>query len=351
LDVTSLNEAGDLSICVLTAVYNDWPALSRLLTDMETEFASDRVRIDVVVVNDASTFDMEQDFRTWTGKPVIQSISVLDLRANFGNQFAVATGLRYVAEHRAFDAVLVMDADGEDTIADARRLIREWRQHRDSIVVARREKRSESALFKLFYALYQFTFRLLTGKTIAFGNFSVLPHTQIQAIAGRPELPHHYSATLLRTKLPLIEIPTERGRRYAGKSSMNFPGLVFHAVAGLSVFSEVLLSRLLIATATVASFCAIGIIFVVCFRLFTSLAFPNWATTVISFLALLASQSILLILSSGFLLLMGRSSILLTSLETARMVRGIRTYGPVRAAETQRSASQPDDILASNVAN
>ena len=324
-----MSEADELSICILTAVYNDWPSLSRLLSDLESEFAGAGVRIDVVVVNDASTSNMD-DFRAWTGRPVIRSISVLDLRANFGNQFAVATGLRYVAEHRKFDAVLVMDADGEDTVADARRLVAQWRAHRDAIVVARREKRSESALFKLFYAIYQVTFRLLTGRTIAFGNFSVLPQPLVGAIAGRPELPHHYSATLLRTKLPLIEIATERGRRYAGKSSMNFPGLVFHAVAGLSVFSEVLLSRLLIATATIASLCGLGIVFVVFFRLFTSLAFPNWATTVISFLALLASQSILLILSSGFLLVLGRSSMLLTSLETARMVRTIRSYGPDR---------------------
>jgi glycosyltransferase involved in cell wall biosynthesis len=331
-----LSEAGGLSICILTAVYNDWPSLSRLLSDIETEFAGECVRIDMVVVNDASTSNMD-DFSGWTDRPVIRSITVLDLRANFGNQFAVATGLRYVTEHLAFDAVMVMDADGEDTVPDARRLVKEWRANRDAIVVARREKRSESALFKLFYALYQLTFRLLTGRTIAFGNFSVLPRALAPAIAGRPELPHHYSATLLRSKLPLVEIATERGRRYAGKSSMNFPGLVFHAVAGLSVFSEVLLSRLLIATATIGSLCGIGIIFVIVFRLFTSLAFPNWATTVISFLALLASQSILLILSSGFLLVLGRSSMLLTSLETARMVRAVRSYGAVATADVQAS--------------
>jgi glycosyltransferase involved in cell wall biosynthesis len=327
------------TICVVTAVYNDWPAFSHLLSDFEKSFAGEKLLFDVVVVNDASTTSLQSRFEEHTGGQLIRSVTVLDLMANLGNQFAVAVGLRYATEHRPCDAVLVMDADGEDRLADAKRLIEAWQSKPDMIMVGRRAKRSESAAFKLFYSLYRATFRILTGSRIAFGNFSVIPQPLLRSVAYRPELPHHYSATILRTRLPMIEIATERGHRYAGRSHMNMPALVFHAVAGFSVFSDVLFSRLLIASASTAGLCGVGIIFVTALRLFTDVAFPNWATTVIAFLALLASQAILLILCSGFLLLMGRSSMLLTSLETSKMVVRVTTFGAVADTAAKQAHS------------
>jgi polyisoprenyl-phosphate glycosyltransferase len=229
-------------------------------------------------------------------------------------------------EHCSCEKILVMDADGEDRVGDARLMIEESRLRSGAIIVGQRAKRSESGSFKLFYFLYQATFRTLTGRRIAFGNFSVIPKALAQPIANRPELPHHYSATLLRTRLPIVEIPTTRGRRYAGDSHMNMPGLVFHALAAFSVFSDALFSRVLMTAASIIGLCAAGIIGVACLRFFTTVAFPNWATTVISFLALLASQAILLALSSAFILLMGRSSMLMASFETSRIISRVRNF-------------------------
>ena len=35
---------------------------------------------------------------------------------------------------------------------------------------------------------------------------------------SRPELVNHIAATLLRTQLPIVNVPTERGQRYSGSS-------------------------------------------------------------------------------------------------------------------------------------
>jgi glycosyltransferase involved in cell wall biosynthesis len=307
------------NLCLVTAVYNDWAALLQLLADIERTFADKGIAFDVLVVNDGSTTAVEPEVENYRTGGVIRSISLLELRANVGNQFALATGLRYAADHFDEDAMLVMDADGEDTVADAVRLIEAWRAKPNTIIVGQRTKRSESIAFRLFYALYRVVFRLLTGQNISFGNFSVIPRSLLRNITSRPELLHHYSATILRTRLPLTQIATTRGKRYAGQSHMSMPPLVFHAVAGFSVFSDILFSRLLIAAASVGAICAVGIVAVSALRLLTDVAFPNWATTVISFLVLLATQAILLILCSGFLLLTGRSSMLMTSLDPSRI--------------------------------
>ena len=323
--------AGQKTICLITAVFNDWGPLARLLSDIEQSFAPLGVAVDVVVANDASTDPLPAQFPGMAARQVVRSITILDLRANVGNQFAVATALSYAAENKSFDAVLMMDADGEDRVADAITLLQTWEKTPDRVVVGLRAQRSESALFKFFYRIYRGVFRMLTGKHIAFGNFSVIPATLLPAIVNRPELGHHFSATLLRTRLPLLEVPTARGLRYSGQSNMNMPALVMHAVAGFSVFADVMFSRILIAASLMGVLCAAGIVLVTLLRLFTGLAFPNWATTVIGFLALLATQIVVLVLCTGFLLLTNRSTTLLASLERAKLVSRVRTIGADQA--------------------
>lgn len=311
-------------LCLVTPVYNDWPSLLQLLTDVETSFANAAVEIDVLIINDGSTAHFEPDFRHLP-TTVVRSITVLDLRANVGSQFAIATGLRYAADNFDVDAVLVMDADGEDRVEDAKRLLEAWRAQPGTIVVGQRAKRSESVTFKISYFLYRVLFRILTGQSISFGNFSLIPRSLLNGVSSRPELAHHYSAAILRSRLPLTYVATARGTRYAGQSQMNMPALVFHAVAAFSVFSDILFSRLLIASACTATVCGIGILIVSSLRFFTELAFPNWATTVVAFFVLLASQAILLILCSGALLLTGRSLMLLTALDATRIHLQLRT--------------------------
>ena len=330
------------SLCLVTPVFNDWPALQLLLIDLERELGPSAVRLDVIAVNDGSAIADAEPLRPQPGWTHIGQITVIDLRANVGHQLAIATGLHYVQRHRKFDAVLIMDADGEDQAADAVRLIETWRTSGNTVVVAERAKRSESTMFKIFYHIYRGIFRLLTGRAISFGNFSVIPALLLPEVLSRPEIIHHIAATLLRTRLPLIRVPTIRGRRYGGASQMNMPAMVLLAVNALSVFSDVLFSRILIATAFICVACGLGSIFVTFLRLFTTLALPNWATTVVSFLTLLAAQAVVLILCTGFLLLTNRTSLLLTSLEAMRIVKDVRSYGGTANAAER---APPDSVL------
>lgn len=259
------------AICIVMPIFNDWAALPRLLDNLAEAFRGSGTTLDVVLVND-------------------------------------------------------VDADGEDDPRDAVKLVAAWRNQPDHLIAAQRTKRSESLIFRGFYGLYRAIFRLLTGHTISFGNFLLIPATLLPSVLSRPELIHHIAATLLRTRLPIAEVPTVRGRRYFGSSQMNVPALVTHAIGALSVFSDVLFSRLLIGAAVVGALCAIGSIVVASLRFFTTLAFPNWATSVISFLTLLAAQALVLILCLAFLMLTSRAAMLLTSMEVSRLVKGVRRY-------------------------
>jgi glycosyltransferase involved in cell wall biosynthesis len=313
-------------ICVVMPVFNDWAAMPRLLANLADAFRPSGSVLDIILVNDASTKPDNFAIEHCTADDVITAITILDLSVNVGHQLAITAGLHYVQRHKVFAAVLVMDADGEDQPHDAARLVAASRRQPDRLIVARRTKRSESLMFRLFYTLYRAVFRLLTGQAISFGNFMLIPANLLPSVLSRPELIHHLAATLLRTRLPITQVPTVRGQRYVGVSQMNVPALVTHAIGALSVFSDVLFSRLLIGASLVGFLCAIGSIIVACLRFFTTLAFPNWATSVISFLTLLAAQALVLILCLAFLMLTSRSAMLLTSMEVSRLVKRVRHY-------------------------
>ncbi len=124
----------------------------------------------------------------------------------------------------------------------------------------------------------------------------------------------------------MVRVPTDRGRRYAGSSHMNLPALVLHAVGALSVFSDVLFSRLLIWASLFGVACGTGILGVSILRLATDLAIPGWTTTAIGVLTILAVQMVLLILCTGFLLIWSRSVMLLTTPESSGLLSRARSF-------------------------
>ena len=56
----------------------------------------------------------------------------------------------------------------------------------------------------------------------------------------------HFSAPIIKYKIPISSIPCDKGIRYSGKSSMKFSNFLIHAMKSLSVFYEEILTRFLI---------------------------------------------------------------------------------------------------------
>ncbi len=153
---------------------------------------------------------------------------------------------------------------------------------RDFCIVAQRRKRTENLTFRLSYIVYKAVFRLVTGKEISFGNFSLTSRAYVRRLVMIPDLWNNFAAAVLRSRLPVDRVPIDRGHRYAGKSKMNFVSLIVHGMSGISVYAETIYVRhkLLLTVAIVALMVpAIPILFVL--RIFYPVhATPGWATTV-----------------------------------------------------------------------
>jgi polyisoprenyl-phosphate glycosyltransferase len=294
-------------LLIVTPVLDDWAALRRLLAELALELRERRDRVSILIVDDGSSAPLTSDSFAGAEDYPFERIEMLHLAVNLGHQRAIAVGLTEAAARRDIDAILVMDCDGEDRPEDAAKLIAAAASDPDTIVFAQRAKRSEGTVFRAGHAIYKLLFRALAGQTVDFGNFSVLPIAAARRLCYAPDLWNNLPAAILRARLPHRTMPTERGRRYAGASKMNWVSLVIHGLSALSVYSDVIFVRLLIAASAFAGLAVIGILVALVVRLATDLAIPGWTSTVVGiFLILLVQMGIAVIVTA--ILILGRRS-------------------------------------------
>jgi uncharacterized integral membrane protein len=178
---------------------------------------------------------------------------------------------------------------------------------RGTVVFAERTRRSESTMFRVFYAMYRWAHRLLTGIPVRVGNFSIIPFRLLRRLVVVSELWNHYAAAVFKAKLPRASVTTERGPRLAGKSRMNFVDLVMHGLSALSVHAELVGVRLLVLTAIVVSAMASALLAILGIRVFAPLTMPAWTSVAIGVLLILLLQVLAFALLFAFLVLHARS--------------------------------------------
>ncbi len=298
-----------ISIAIVIPILDDWKSLSLLLPLLDKSLDDERLNVEIIVVDDGSSVPFEEAFQLPLSLNNTAKVSVLELKRNLGHQRAITLGLAFVAAERECRATLVMDGDGEDDPQDVVRLIEECRRENfTKMVFARRSKRSEGLGFRIFYRLYKVFYKILTGRTIRFGNFSIVPDKILRRLVVVSEVWNHYAVGALKARVPYREINTSRSRRLSGSSKMNFVSLVTHGLSAISVYGDLAGVRLLLGTCGLILFSLAGILTVVVVRLNTDLAIPGWATYVVALLLIILMQAVTLSLFFIFLVLNNRNN-------------------------------------------
>jgi len=266
---------------LVVPVFNDWDAFGILLRELDRVAATLPVHIDVSAIDDGSTLLAPSGLCQAADLKHLGSVEIVSLRTNLGHQRAIAVGLCVAVEDGDSDAVLVMDADGEDSPAAIGQLMEAAGEATDFCVVARRGKRSEGPVFRGFYLLYRLFFFLLTGHGISFGNFCILSRGYARRLVSVSDLWNNLPAAVLHSRLPIKAVSVDRARRYAGKSKMNLTQLIVHGLSGLSVYADTIFIRLLVLTFGLFFLSGVSIPLVLTLRIFfPRYATPGWATTV-----------------------------------------------------------------------
>ena len=165
------------------------------------------------------------------------------MKENRVHQRCIAAGLKYICENENFDRVIVMDADGEDRPEELNDFYKKSEENPDMTITGNRYKRSEGIVFRFLYEIHKLITLIFTGKLIKFGNFTCLPKRHVQELIQKPYLWNSYSSSVVKAIKERTYIYSTRGNRYVLPSKMNFSALIFHSLAIISVFKNVVIIR------------------------------------------------------------------------------------------------------------
>lgn len=293
-------------VAVVVPVYNDWESFNMLVGNLGRVAVEGKLCVCMFVVDDGSVRGSSPQFKQLPDG--ISSVEIIRLIRNLGHQRAIAVGLAVLKERNLDIPVIVMDSDGEDNPTDLPRLVAEHDRDPDYIIFARRARRSENLVFRIFYNLFKIFFRILTGKSISFGNYSLIPPAALKRVVYLQEIWNHFAAGIMHSGLLWKTIPTTRGKRYVGESHMNMIALVLHGLSSVSVYIEIVYVRLLFFALAVMTLDVLGFLALVYVRYLTPLAIPGWATNVAIGLTVIMTQALLFLATLSFVVLSYRSS-------------------------------------------
>jgi len=209
---------------IILPVFNEHELIEAFLKLVEKVLAPLDVTFKLVLVDDGSIDNTVEIIRNYQPTTTNITIELLQLSSNLHaskNMDENLTGL------------IIMDADGEDDPYAIKELV----SIKDfDIVFVSRGKRKESATFKFGYFVYKLLFRLITGRMINFGNYSLLSPRVVKSISQKHFF--HYSAFLSKQRFNIKKINYNRQKRIDGSSKMAFKNLLFHALKSFIEYSE-----------------------------------------------------------------------------------------------------------------
>jgi glycosyltransferase involved in cell wall biosynthesis len=280
-----------------------------LVKQLDNVLDSHSTTTTIILIDDGSTELMKKEF---LNKPLksIFAVDIIHLQRNLGHQRAIAVGLTHIHDKYSCDAVILMDADGEDQPEDVPRLIERFKDlGGKQIVFAERLRRTEGLVFRVSYKLYQIMHYKLTGIPVKVGNFSIIPYNCLSALVLVSELWNHYAAAVFSSRIPYETLPTSRGKRLGGKSKMNYTALVLHGLSAISVFTDIVGVRLLLLTFFMSFILIASLIFIFSVQITSIFLIPAWISYSTVFLLVLLLQ-----ISGGcfamvFFILMNRANL------------------------------------------
>lgn len=265
---------------VVTPVYRDVRSFTILRERLREvlgaagDAAGETVRF--IVLDDTAGLDEEIETLRQ-----LEDVTVLRPPFNLGHQRAIVYALRKSLPRIAdSDAVVTLDADGEDRPEDLPRLLAAMEDGGTAgrrVALALRTKRRESLAFKLGYRCFRLVFRALTGTTVRSGNYAAMPGSLAKQVLLHPVFDLSYSSAILALDIPIAYVPCERGERYEGRSKMTYGRLALHGLRMMMPFTDRIAIRALAVFVASLVFGALLALIVIVLKLFGE-TIPGWAS-------------------------------------------------------------------------
>lgn len=221
------------TLTVVIAAYNEEASLPLLHPRISAVLDGIDLDARVLYVDDGS-----RD-RTWALLEEIAArdrrVALLRLSRNFGKELALTAGL----DQADGDAVVVLDADGQDPPELLPEFVSRWRAGAD-VVYGRRKSRRGESWFKraTAHAFYRVINRLsATDIPADTGDFRLISRRVLQALRAMRERQRFMKGLFAWVGYPQVALDYERAPRLAGHSKFNYWRLWNFALEGITGFS------------------------------------------------------------------------------------------------------------------
>ena len=217
---------------VITA-YNEADALPAMHARLSRVLDAMGLPAQVVYVDDGS-----RD-ATWQVLGAIAAgdprVRLLRLSRNFGKELALTAGL----DHVDADAVVVLDADGQDPPELLPEFVARWREGHDVVYGTRASRDGESWLKRATASAFYRTINRVsnTGIPADTGDFRLMSRRVVESLRGLRERQRFMKGLFAWVGFPNTSIAYRREARIAGRSKFNYWRLWNFALEGITGFS------------------------------------------------------------------------------------------------------------------
>ncbi len=222
-------------ITLLVAAYNEEASLPTLHLRISEAIKSSDVEFELLYVDDGSTDT------TWALLEKIAEtdsrVALIRLSRNFGKEAALTAGLDHVAADS--DALIVLDADGQDPPELIPEFIAKWREGFDVVYGTRTEREGESWLKRATSAAFYRVINSLSNIRIPAdtGDFRLLSRDVLEALSQMGERQRFMKGLFAWVGYRQTALHYTRQARIAGASKFNYWRLWNLALEGITSFS------------------------------------------------------------------------------------------------------------------
>ena len=262
---------------IILPIFNEKDLIINFIELLEKKLNEIDENFRLIFVNDGSTDGSEELIKNYVTKSKNIQIELIELNNNAGHQNAIRQGLIYVKKIHInnIKGIIIMDSDGEDNPEAIKELTE---IDKFDVVFVARGRRSESLTFKVSYFFYKIIFKLITGRQINFGNYSMISPKVLNAIADKHFF--HYSAFLSKLRFNVKKINYDRNKRLNGKSKMGFKNLLIHALKSLiEYFEELIYFQIKVFMMILLAFTGMSI-YIVYSKLIAKNAVMGWSSNI-----------------------------------------------------------------------
>lgn len=221
-------------ITLLIPAYNEEEVINILYERLKKIMdKTSNYKFEILFINDGSkdnTLILMKNLRK-----VDQRVSYINLSRNFGKEIAMIAGLDYAEG----DAVIILDADLQDSPELIPEMINYWEQGYDDVYAKRRLRKGESWLKK--YTSHTFYRVLKSVSTVPVqedtGDFRLLDRRCVLALREIRECQRYTKGMFSWIGYNKKEILFDRDSRAAGSTKWNYIKLIDLAIEGITSFT------------------------------------------------------------------------------------------------------------------